>query len=166
MRARNTRYESSNSNLVRLSFDDTSNVDRLTGLHVTHIGDDSIRIEWTPIKNVEGYVIQHSYPYPYPKLESIRTKETNYQLEKLVKGININIKVSGYVKNYVGRPASISSVLPGSGGLPEVPGQSVSQSTLLLRWSQAAELKDKNVTYGIYYGTTMAELNESKCGRI
>lgn len=162
VRARNSRYESSNSNLARWTFDDTSNVDRLSGLHVTHIGDESIRIEWSSIKKVEGYIIQPSYPYPYPKLEAIRTKETNYQLERLVKGININIKVSGYVKNYVGRPASISSVLPGSGGLPEVPGQTVSTSTLLLRWSPPANYKATNITYGIYYGTTMSELNESK----
>lgn len=147
---------------MRLSFDDTSNVDRLTGLHVTFIGEDSIRIEWSPIKNVEGYVIQLSYPFSYPKLEPIRTKETNYLLEKLVKGININIKVSGYVRNYVGRSASISSVLPGKGGLPEVPNQSVSQSTLLLRWSPPVDYKAANITYGIYYGTTMTELIESK----
>lgn len=93
VRARNSKYESSNSNLVRLSFDDTSNVDRLTGLHVTHIGTDSIRIEWTAIKGVEGYVIQPNMPYPYPKMESSRTTQTNFQLEKLVLGVNINIKV-------------------------------------------------------------------------
>lgn len=58
VRARNSKYESSNSNLVRLSFDDTSNVDRLAGLHVTHIGVDFIRIEWTAIIGVDGYVIQ------------------------------------------------------------------------------------------------------------
>lgn len=128
---------------------------------MTHIGVDSIRIEWAAINGVEGYVIQPSLPYPYPKLEPIRTKSTNYQLEKLVKGVNINIKVSGFVRNYVGRPASISSVLPGA-GLPEVPSQSVSQSTLLLRWSPPVDYKVNNITYGIYYGTTMAELNESK----
>lgn len=93
MRARNSRYESSNSNLVRLSFDDISNVDRLTGLHVTHIGADSIRIEWSAIKGVEGYVIQPSMPSPYPSLPSLRIKETFYKLENLVKGVNINIKV-------------------------------------------------------------------------
>lgn len=77
-----------------------------------------------------------------------------------MKGVNINIKVSGYVKNYVGRPASISSVLPGE-GLPEVPTQSVDNKLLLLQWSPPVDYKENNITYGIYYGTTMIELNES-----
>lgn len=163
VRARNSRYESPNSNLARWTFDDTSNVDRLTGLFVKQISDSSITIGWTAIKKVEGYIIQPSYPYPYPKLESIRTKDTEHTLQGLVKGININIKVSGYVKNYIGRPASISSVLPGSDGLPEITDQSILTGTLKLRWTPPANYKAENITYGIYYGVTMADLIESMC---
>lgn len=163
VRARNSRNESPSSKLVRLSFDDTSNIDRLTGLHVTHIGPDYIQVEWKPTKGVDGYLIQPILPYPYPKLKSYRTTNTSYRVENLVQGVHINIKVSGFLKNYFGRPASISTVLPGT-ALPEVPKITMNYNpdATLLRWSAPINANLKNITYGIYYGTTMDELTESK----
>lgn len=79
---------------MRLSFDDISNIDRLFGLQTTGIGSDFISLKWTPIKGVEGYVVQPVLPQPYPRLDSLRTTEPNIKLENLVPGGHINIKVS------------------------------------------------------------------------
>lgn len=62
----------------------------------------------------------------------------------------------------MGRPASITSLLPGA-ALPEIPNQVIQPSTAVLRWNAPDDLKD--LTYGIYYGTTMAELIESKLSK-
>lgn len=158
VRARNSKNESPSSKLVRLTFDDAS-MDRLTGLHVTHMGYDYIQVAWSPIRGVDGYVVQVILPETYPRTSTVRTNETRYRAEKLVHGVNFSIKVSGYVKNYVGRPASISSQMPGP-TLPEVPATlKKNGSTFTLQWSPVV-FHGKNVTYGIYYGQTMNELLE------
>lgn len=161
VRAKNSKNESPNSKLVRLSFDNSSDMDRLSGLHVTHIGSDFIQVEWSEIKGVDGYLVQTILPQSYPKLESQRTKETKYRVENLVQGVNINIKVSGFKKNYFGRPSSISSILPGT-PLPEVANVTLNNASEEpeLQWAQPNGIATKNITYGIYYGTTIEELSE------
>lgn len=164
VRARNSRNESPSSKLVRLTFDNASDMDRLTGLHVTHIGPDFIQVEWNEIKNVDGYSIQTILPQKYPKLQPHRTQETKYRVENLIQGVNINIKVSGYKKKFFGRPASISSLLPGN-ALPEIPELNITDNNGIteLQWSQPTGLIYKNTTYGVYYGITLDELyNEPK----
>lgn len=163
VRAKNSKNESPTSNIRRLTFDDSANMDRLNGLHVTHIGPNYIQVEWSPIKGVDGYLVQATLPYPYPKMEAHKTTETKYRLDNLVQGIQINIKVSGYMKNLAGRPASISSILQGT-QLPEVPKITTNhnQTHTSLSWSAPAG-NFHNLTYGVYYGTTMDELIESKC---
>lgn len=159
VRAWNSKNESPNSKLVRLSLDDATDMDRLTGLHVTHMGYDYIQVAWSPIRGVEGYVVQVVLPETYPKTPIVRTNETKYRAEKLVHGVNFSIKVSGYMKNYVGRPASISSQMPG----PTLPVVAVtlkrSGNTFTLQWNPVT-FQGKNVTYGVYYGQTMDELLE------
>lgn len=161
VRARNSKNESPSSKLVRLTFDNASDMDRLTGLHVTLIGKDYIQVEWNEIKNIDGYSIQTILPQKYPKLKPQRTQETKFRVENLVQGVNINIKVSGYKKNFYGRPASISSMLPGN-ALPEIPELNITDQNgdVLLQWSQPNGLTSKNITYGIYYATTLDELFE------
>lgn len=159
VRARNSKNESPSSNLVRLSFNDSSDMDRLSGLHVTHMGYDYIQVAWSPIRGVDGYVVQVILPENYPKTPTMRTNETKFRAEKLVHGVNFSIKVSGYIKNYVGRPASISSQLPGP-TLPEVIAtKSRSGDTFKLNWNPVT-FQNKTVTYGVYYGRTMDELLE------
>lgn len=161
VRVRNSKNESPSSKLVRLTFDMASDMDRLTGLHVTHIGPDYIQVEWNEIKGVDGYSIQTLLPQKYPKLKAQQTKETKFRVEKLIQGVNINIKVSGYKKNFFGRPASISSILPGN-ALPEVTDFSISDDNGIpeLKWSAPNGITYKNLVYGIYYGVTIDELYE------
>lgn len=162
VRVRNSKNESPSSKLVRLTFDNSMDMDRLTGLHVTHIGPDYIQVEWNEIKGVDGYLIQTLLPLKYPKLPSQRTTENKFRVEKLVQGVNINIKVSGFKKNFFGRPSSISSILPGT-ALPEVPKVTSTElsDSVLVTWSIPNAIAIKNLTYGIYYGTTMEELYEA-----
>lgn len=159
VRARNSKNESPSSKLVRLSFDDASDMDRLPGLHVTHMGYDYIQVAWSSIRGVEGYVVQVILPENYPKTPIVRTNETKFRAEKLVHGVNFSIKVSGYIKNYVGRPATISSQMPGP-TLPEVPvTRKKTGSAFTLQWNPVT-FQNKNVTFGVYYGRTMDELLE------
>lgn len=161
VRARNSKNESPSSRLVRLTFDNASDMDRLTGLHVTHIGGDYIQVEWNPIKGVDGYSIQTSLPQRYPKLKPNQTTDTKFKVANLIQGVNINIKVSGFKKNFFGRPASISSILPGS-ALPEIPQFNITDKNDLpeIKWTAPTGIAQKNLVYGIYYGITLDELYE------
>lgn len=161
VRVRNSKNESPSSKLVRLTFDQSLDMDRLTGLHVTHIGPNYIQVEWNKIKNVDGYFIQIILPTKYPKLSSYQTNQTNFRIENLIQGVNINIKVSGFKEKFFGRPSSISSILPGT-PLPEVPKINVSETNgqVLVSWAVPNAIAIKNLTYGIYYGTTVEELYE------
>lgn len=164
VRARNTKNESPSSKLVRLSIDTASDMERLTGLHVTQMGYDHIEVAWSQIRGVDGYIVQVILPENYPKIPIVRTNETKFKAEKLVHGVNFSIKVSGYTKNYVGRPASVSSQMPGP-TLPEVPGMSLKgpgSAMNGIQWKPVT-FQGKNVTYGVYYGRTMDELLEGKC---
>lgn len=163
VRARNSKNESPPSTLVRLSFDDVSNIDRLSGLQTTNIGPDFVTLKWNAIKGVDGYIIQPVLPQPYPKIAPIRTVETTAKLNNLVPGAHITVKVSAYVKNYYGRVSSIYVVLPGI-ALPEVPHISLFHdgSSTHLIWAKPNITGLQNLTYGIYYGTTLEELYESE----
>lgn len=161
VRVRNSKNESPSSKLVRLTFDPSLDMDRLTGLHVTHIGSNFIQVEWNKIENVDGYFIQTILPTKYPKLQSYRTNQTKFRIENLIQGVNINVKVSGFKNRFHGRPSSISSILPGM-PLPEVPKINVTETNeqILVSWAAPNVTTMKNLTYGIYYGTTLEELYE------
>lgn len=160
VRARNTKNESPNSRLERLWLDELY-IKHLSGLHVTHIGADSIQIEWDEIPSVDGYSIQTILPQNYPKIPPNQTKQTKFLVANLVQGVNINIKVSGHKGNFYGRPASISSFLPGT-PLPEVMKLSVNETddSADIRWMAPNAIATKNLTYGIYYGITIEQLYE------
>lgn len=144
-----------------MTFDNASDMDRLTGLRVTHIGTDYIHVEWNKISGVDGYSIQTILPQKYPKLKPQTTTATQFRVQNLIQGVNINIKVSGFKKNFFGRAASISSILPGS-ALPEVTDFTVTEYNGVpeLKWKAPSGTKLNNITYGIYYGVRTDELYE------
>lgn len=160
VRARNSKNESPNSKLVRIKLADMD-INHLSGLHVTHIGSNYIQIEWDEIKGIDGYSIQIILPRNYPKIPPNQTVRTKYLVENLVQGVNVNIKVSGYKGKFHGRPASISSMLPGT-PLPEVMKLNVTDKngTVEVQWNAPNAIATKNLTYGIYYGITPDELYE------
>lgn len=162
VRARNSKNESPPSSLVRLSFDDVSNIDRLSGLQTTNIGPDFIVLKWNAIRGADGYIVQPVLPAPYPKLQTVQTINTTTRLKNLVPGAHITVKVSAYQKTYYGRQSSIYVVLPGK-PLPEVLNPSIyhDETSTRLRWTKP-ETDLKNLTYGIYYGLSLSEMYESK----
>lgn len=93
VKARNGKNESPSSLLVQLTFDDVSNIDRLTNLMTTSVGPDFISLSWSPISGVDGYLVQPVLPQPYPKLNATRVTEPQVKLTNLVPGGHINIKV-------------------------------------------------------------------------
>lgn len=93
VKVRNSRHESPSSKLVRLTFDDVSNMDRLTGLQTTSIGANFIELSWTRISSVDGYLVQPVLPQPYPAMPSNTTTDPRIRLSNLTPGGHINIKV-------------------------------------------------------------------------
>lgn len=71
--------------------------------------------------------------------------------------------MSAFIKNLFGRVSSIAIVLKGV-PLPEIRHQRLTHETndVEVHWD-APSTEIFNITYGIYYGTTMDELYESKC---
>lgn len=106
--------------------------------------------------------MQPVLPAPYPKLPTIQTIDTTTRLSNLVPGAHYTVKVSAYQKSYYGRQSSIYVVLAGK-ALPEVlkPSLYHDDVSTRLRWSKP-ETDMKNLTYGVYFGTTLDEMYESK----
>ena len=166
VRARNTKYESSNSQLVKLIFDDASNIDDLKNLHVVSASANNITIAWERIPVAEGYVVYHVLPQPYPKIEPVKTNATTMTLT-MVPGVRNDIKVAAYVKNIYGKPDTIAATGQGS-PLPEVPEVILDKESetdiVQLHWNKP-KLEEKikgEITYGVYYGTSVDTLMESK----
>lgn len=162
VRAKNTRHESPPSKLVSLTFDGTSNIDAVYGLRIVSQNDTSITLSWNPIKVADGYVIQPLLPQSYPKVESIKTTNTTVTIRDLVPGTQYLMKVSGFVKNYFGRPATLVVIRTGE-ALPVVTINRKSNEAHGIKLGWAATRSNAKVTYGVYYGTSMDELFESKC---
>lgn len=159
VRAHNTKYESANSNMVHLVFDDVSNMDSLHGLAVD-IKNSFIELSWLPVKGAEGYVIQPSLQQPYPNMQPLRSNNTKIEIRNMVAGVQYTIRVSAFVKNYVGRPQTIQVTLPGE-PLPEVPHITIQNTydQINLKW-ETPKTNFENITYGVYYGTSLEELFE------
>lgn len=70
--------------------------------------------------------------------------------------------MSAYIKTLYGRVASLSVWLKGE-PLPEIQRQSIyhDNNEIRVRWNSPLTTM-QNITYGIYYGTTLDELFESK----
>lgn len=163
VKARNLKNVSPSSKTVRLEFDGSANIDSLTGLKITERKSNSITIIWNSIKGAEGYVVQPLLPQPYPRVEPIRTTAPTATIPNMVTGAQYVIKVSAFVKSYFGAPSTQLITLPGD-ALPEVSDVKTFHNSeyVNLRWKEVKTNKNANIVYGVYYGTSMDELFESK----
>jgi sortilin-related receptor len=158
VKARNRKQESMSSKLIQLTFDGTSNIDQIVGLKLTDMDENSMTLSWDQIKKAEGYIIQLVLPHPYPKIEPIRTKNTQVKVSNLVNGAQYVARVSAFVKNYTGRSQSL--ILKRNGvPLPEVAGIETKREgdNIRISWKSASTPGHK-VTYGVYYGTNLEDL--------
>lgn len=169
VRARNSRYESSNSQLVKLLFDDATNIDDLKNLHIVSAAQDKITISWQAIQIADGYVVQQVLPQPYPRLEAVKTNSTNLTMT-LIPGVRNEIKVSAFVKSIFGKSDSLYAFGKGE-PLPEVPSVILDEKSesyiVVLHWTKPKFTSNKvpeEVTYGVFYGTTVDELMDSEFG--
>lgn len=164
VKARNRKHESSSSKLVQLTFDSTSNIDAVTGLKATvNEADNSLVLSWTKLQKAEGYVVQLVLPHPYPKIEPIKTDETQITIKNLVPGSQYVARVSAYVKNYTGR--SQTQVIKRSGTpLPEIININTMREGdhVRISWTKPLSTTSDKYTYGIYYGTNLEELFDCK----
>lgn len=141
-----------------------SNIDNIRGLKTTNVDSNKITLMWQPIEGVEGYLIQPILKTNYPLLEPIRTKESQATITNLIPGVLYVFKVSAYLKNYVGRPATTSVTTHGD-PLPLVPNISILKDDKMIKLHWKAPIingSSKGITYGVYYGNTIEELRESK----
>ena len=149
--------------MIQVTINDISNIDSLQQLTAA-ISDDghSILLKWRPIENVDGYTIETVLPQPYPKVELRKTDKSELKIENLAGGIQYIFRVSPYVKHFTGRPQAIKVTLSGE-PLPEISNISLENDSNLarLRW-KVPKTDLKNITYGIYYGTSESELFERK----
>lgn len=164
VKARNRKLESSSSKLVQLTFDSTSNIDAVTGLKaVVNEAENSLVLSWTKLLKAEGYVVQLVLPHPYPKIEPIKTDETQITIKNLVPGSQYVARVSAYVKNYTGR--SQTQVIKRSGTpLPEIINITNKHEGdhIRISWTKPSPSTHDKYTYGIYYGTSLEELFDCK----
>lgn len=160
VRARNSRHESSPSKMVHFTFDDVSNIDFLQQLTVTDVKNNTITLKWQEVKSAEGYIIQPVLPQPYPKIKPLKTNKTEIEIKNMVADVLYTFKVSAYVKSYIGRPQSVKITLKGD-PLPAVPNVRLfhESESVSLAWDEP-NTNLKNLTYGVYYGTSLDELFE------
>ncbi|XP_058466286.1 sortilin-related receptor-like [Malaya genurostris] len=158
VKARNGKHESISSNMVQLKFDGTSNIEKISKIDVVNITKKSVTLEWKPVSNADGYMIQPILPQSYPLLNTIWVKNSTVTLDNMVPGTQYVIKVAAYVKQYVGRHET-TIVSFGGDPLPAVNLRLKEQAHdySLIEWD-APEGSFGKLTYGIYYGTNMDQL--------
>lgn len=159
VKARNRKQESMSSKLIQLKFDGTSNIDQIMGLTLVDMDENSMTLSWNKIKKAEGYIVQLVLPHPYPKVEPVKTPNTNIKIENLVNGAQYVARVSAYVKNYTGRSQSLILKRTGT-PLPEIQGIETKREGdhLRISWKRAPQEKNEKFIYGIYYGINLEEL--------
>lgn len=162
VKVKNRRFSSAPSEHVTLKFDGTANIDAITGLKIVNQKDDTITVTWDKIKKADGYILQPILPQPYPRVESFKTKDTRVTIQKLVPGVQYVLKVSAYVKRYVGRPQTLIFTIPKIDPLPLIKNVNVTKvgDTIKVSWDKATHSLYTNLVYGIYYGTNLDELAE------
>jgi hypothetical protein len=163
IKTKNGKYESPSSKLAHLVFDDVKNIDYLKGLKIVSNTPDGVVLSWNAIVAADGYLVQPILPQSYPKVESITTKNSTVVLRNLVPGVQYSVKVLAFAKNYYGRPSTTVFIRDGE-SLPIVDGASVYQdeNEVKFRWTAVSTKLEEPITYGVYYGTSLDELFESK----
>lgn len=149
--------------MIKLTFNDTINIDLIENLRLTVAKDkNEVKATWKRSVSAEGYYVEASFPEPYPRLEIRKTKDPEIVFSNMPKSIQITFKVSAFVNDYVGRSHSKSTSLSGE-PVPQVNNVQVAQNPEIvnIQWDQP-KTSMKNITYAIYYGTSAAELFESK----
>lgn len=73
---KNRRFSSVPSEHVTLKFDETANIDAITGLNIESQKEDTITVTWEKINKADNYIQQLVLPQPYPRVESFKTKDT------------------------------------------------------------------------------------------
>lgn len=161
VKARNGKHESVSSNMVQLTFDGTSNIEKVSKIEVVNKLHNSVTLRWTPVRNAEGYMIQPILPQSYPVLNTIWVKNSTVTLDNMLPGTQYVIKVAAYVKQYVGRHETTIISFEGD-PLPAVNVRLEEQTNeyTLIKWDEPQGNVRKPV-YGIYYGTNMDELYEA-----
>lgn len=135
-------------------------------MHIVSANANNISISWDAIPVAEGYVVYHLLPQPYPKIEPRKTNSTSVTLT-IVPGVRNDIKVAAYAKEIIGKPDTVAATGQGA-ALPEVPEVILDKESetdiVQLHWNRPkiAQKIQGDITYGVYYGTSIDELVDRK----
>lgn len=163
IRANNNEQESPVSQMIKLTFNDTINIDLIENLRLISAKDkNEVKVIWKRSVSAEGYYVEASFPEPYPRLEVRKTKEPEIIFSNMPRSIQITFKVSAFVNDYIGRSHTKSTTLSGE-PVPQVNNVRLQQTPEIvsIQWDQP-KTSMKNVTYAVYYGTSAVELFESE----
>lgn len=165
VKAKNSKHESPASKMLRLAFDNLKNLDNLQGVRVQSQTIDSVTLVWEPVPSAEGYNIQPVLPQFYPRIDAQKTNGTTITIHNLVPGTQYIFKVSAYKNSYFGRTTNIPVDRSNYGSqLPtiQIDGHFMDNGSISLRWSAPKLANYNQITYGVYYGTSLDELFNCK----
>lgn len=161
--ASNKRFESVASSSVKIDLKPlhtTAGIKNLT--YSISDNNTTIKLNWdSESPSNQMYHVRAFLPEPYPHLLGKKVNSTEAVFSKLARGVLYTIKVSPLNDKENGVPQFIQVKLEGD-SLPDIKNTRAlngNGNSINLKWEKAI-LSTPNVTYGIYYGTTLREYLE------
>ncbi|XP_055841442.1 sortilin-related receptor-like [Episyrphus balteatus] len=158
----NKRLESAPSSVVKIDLQPLHSTADIKNLTYKVIDDNTtIILNWESETSSQAYHVRAFLPEPYPHLLGKKTNTTEVTFNKLARGVLYTFKVSSLSGKDSGIPQFIQVKLEGD-PLPDIKNTRVlnnNGNTINIKWEKAI-ISTPNVTYGIYYGTTLREYLE------
>lgn len=78
VKAKNSKYESNDSAVALLHFDDAAFIEGIKGLYVEKTSEQTITLSWQKVNDAEGYIIRPRANIPYPAHPSNKTTDNKF----------------------------------------------------------------------------------------
>lgn len=162
IRANNNVQESPVSQMIKLTFNDSINIDLIEDIKINLDKEkDELKLSWKKSAAADGYYVEVSLPEPYPNYDLKKIKDPQIVFKSMPRSVQITFKISAYVSGYNGKTHTNFTTIPGE-PLPQVNNIQLQQNPdiVSVQWS-VPKTNMKNLTYAVYYGTSVSELFES-----
>lgn len=163
--AKNRGHKSVSSRVTTLTFDGNANVDDIEDLRVLESTNNSVKLTWKALKDVDGYHVTPrgpTYPSPYPILPTQLTMENTFEVKDLAPGTQYTFEVNAMKKTYVGKVVMVRGTTKGQ-PLPPVSNlivQSVKSrgTAVKLTWDPPKNTRKMKWQYAVHYALNMQDL--------